>query len=689
MEGSEEESTCMGRPIVYSGRGGDHEQLIQSSSNEKRGTGDDDTNYAGAGSNHSNWSAEFASTISSTAAADVEMLQLLTSSRSRLLHCDQQDSLMSYYCRLPSSSQPQVLALHPPPYVSPTLPRGAQERMTHHTYHHTPGGAAAATMLPPRVSNQNQYWNTDSLLDQRLLSQYYRDFFLGEQGRSNDLDFALLQYENQYRRSNTVAITNNDDFLVNLSTAQHGDRHGTYPPSELAYRTLLPDRDILQHASLSSTAASFNANARNYFDHSSLLYNGNSRSYCDESGNCAASSSPSSSPKFSNYASSSTSSTSAKLPPSVASTNCTYPLELVSSTPLRHPTSLVVTSDSTFLDPVHIFLRRNCIELFCTTRESMMCQARGARASKVGQVGLRCIWCKSSNKLTTQAICFPSKRETIFDSVRNYQRKHIDACPCIPEQVKATYKSLLLANVPFNKSQRLLKAYYAEAASELGIVDSPKGLIFGAQPNTSGSPSENLLAIIRAAESPETSTEFWKSYKALSATDKSVSLRKFDHLVSEGSREVIMKARRDTSSVLVCSQDFPKVGDVEFLLYKQFMPCKPSLAFLKRRHIDPEEFGSQTGICCKFCAHANKAGDQNRGMYFPMSFAAFSDFSFTQSLLSHTMSCRNVPRELKDTFDELKHLASEHCVVAKRGSIKKFLEKIWERLQRCQVADPN
>ena len=383
----------------------------------------------------------------------------------------------------------------------------------------------------------------------------------------------------------------------------------------------------------------------------------------------------------------SSSSSSAYLHPitgsSVSSNSSISPRDEIPSSN-QHPTSLAIPSDSSFLDPVHIFLRSNCIELFSTTQESMVCQARGARASKEGQVGLRCIWCKNEHKtkLTTQAICFPSKRDTIFDSVRNYQRKHIDACPCFPEQVKATYRSLLLANVPFNKSQRLLKAYYAEAASELGIVDSPKGLIFGAPPNTSYIPSENLQAVLHVAESPETSTEFWRKYKASSSKDNSISLRKFEHLASERSREVIRNARKDTSSTLVFSQDFPKVGDVEFLLYKQVIPFKPSPAMLKRRHIDSEAFRDLTGLYCKFCASAHKGGgDHYSGMYFPMNFSTFADFGFTQSLLNHMIACRNVPQELKDTFDELKHLASEHCVVAKRGSIKKFLEKIWERLQ--------
>jgi hypothetical protein len=41
------------------------------------------------------------------------------------------------------------------------------------------------------------------------------------------------------------------------------------------------------------------------------------------------------------------------------------------------------------------------------------------------------------------------------------------------------------------------------------------------------------------------------------------------------------------------------------------------------------------------------------------------------------IECCNVPQEIKNALEELKRLASEHYVLAKRGSKKKFLEKIW------------
>jgi len=344
-----------------------------------------------------------------------------------------------------------------------------------------------------------------------------------------------------------------------------------------------------------------------------------------------------------------------------------------------HVTGLATPSDAAFLEPVHIFLRTTCIKVFVSTRKHLMRPGRGARASHVGQIGLCCAWCKDTprQEMTRQAVCYPSKRDTIFESVRNYQRVHIESCPHIPDEMKAQYKRLLEIDVPNKKSQRFVKAYYAETATDLGLVDSPKGLVFGVLPNKSGIPSERVMAIIRAAESPAYSSAFWKSYS--SSKDKSLELRKFEHLASESTREVIRNARKQASA-FVRPQDFPTVSDFEFLLFMQVGPCKPRAITLERRGIDPADFGALSGLCCRHCARIYEGKNQHKGMWFPPNVESLVDSSISQSVLNHMMTCENAPQELKDTFDELKRLASEHCVVTKRGSKKKFLEKIWGRM---------
>jgi hypothetical protein len=44
------------------------------------------------------------------------------------------------------------------------------------------------------------------------------------------------------------------------------------------------------------------------------------------------------------------------------------------------------------------------------------------------------------------------------------------------------------------------------------------------------------------------------------------------------------------------------------------------------------------------------------------------------------MSCVNTPDAVKYALKELKNLASDHKIVTKRNSKKKFMEKIWKRM---------
>jgi len=158
----------------------------------------------------------------------------------------------------------------------------------------------------------------------------------------------------------------------------------------------------------------------------------------------------------------------------------------------NNPISLFTPSDDRVLDPVHNFPRCHCIQLFESTQDDHTTSAR------VGQVGLRCFYCKE--------ICFPSTRDAIYENVLNFQRNHLENCPCFPEKMKAKYKTLIQREY-WSQKKRLsydfLKAYYAEAAREIGLVDSPRGLVFGAPQSRSGVPSERLQALVDAAESCE------------------------------------------------------------------------------------------------------------------------------------------------------------------------------------------
>jgi len=166
----------------------------------------------------------------------------------------------------------------------------------------------------------------------------------------------------------------------------------------------------------------------------------------------------------------------------------------------NNPICLFIPSDANVLDPIQNFPRCHCIKLF-EKREDDHSPGR------VGQVGLRCFYCEET--------CLPSKRDTIYENVLSFQRNHLESCRSFPEQMKAKYKKLVRQEEEEEEeedersdsekekrrpSQAFLRAYYAEAASELGLVDSPDGgLVFGAPQNTSGVPSKRLMSLLGAA----------------------------------------------------------------------------------------------------------------------------------------------------------------------------------------------
>jgi len=346
---------------------------------------------------------------------------------------------------------------------------------------------------------------------------------------------------------------------------------------------------------------------------------------------------------------------------------------------LNHATSLFVPSDHTFLDPVHNFIRCNCIEVFIATKDDIMAPGRGSHPAMIGQVGLRCVHCKNvpRQKLARQAVCFPSKRDTIFEGVRNYQRVHLEACSEISDEMKAQFKNLVQHENPSTKkSHKFIKAYYAEAASELGLIDTPHGLVFGSPPNLTGMPSGRLSTLIRAAENPSHFPTFWEAY--FSGKNDALERKKFEHVASDATRRAIVGSKNDQSA-FVHPEDYTTMSDEDFLLFHQFTPCMPSPGALNHRGQLVDGMGLfVSGLCCKHCARNDI---QTTKLFFPTNLHMLADSSFYQMLIHHVMGCPRVPQEIKDALDELIRLAVEHGIKTKRGSKKNFMKKLWTRME--------
>lgn len=344
---------------------------------------------------------------------------------------------------------------------------------------------------------------------------------------------------------------------------------------------------------------------------------------------------------------------------------------------LTHPYTLSISTDQKFLDPVHNFLRSTCIEVFVAGDHH---PGRGARPHQFGQVGLRCGHCKHvhRSKRAKQAVSFPSKTINIFESVRNFQRTHFEACEYIPDELKVRHEKLKL-KVHKKVQQKYIKAYYAEAGCEIGLMDTPNGIIFGSPPNLSGKPSKKLLVIMKIAENPAASAHL--EDLIFPKVDRRFENMKFSHVASENTRQVIDSCRQQ-KTVFVHPSDFPTISDFRFVLFHQFGPCRPPNTALNRRTTKPEKWDTLSGLCCRYCAkvYADSGGRCHRGMYFPLDLESLHDSSLSHNLTTHLMICQHTPLEIKKALEELQRLAAEVGVTTKRGSKKMFLQKLWQRM---------
>lgn len=296
----------------------------------------------------------------------------------------------------------------------------------------------------------------------------------------------------------------------------------------------------------------------------------------------------------------------------------------------------------------------------------------------------------------------------------------MESCRVIPPQIKKTFQDIIKkGNLAPKRSHKLVRAYYSQAASEIGLVDTPFGLRYrdecGYQQRPT--PSLEMLKIMEAAKAEEefgskfvepTKVKKGDSPKSDNTTKKSsssssssrgggkaaaatndVKYGKFDTVSSKLTKQAILNARKE-SNVFVHPQDFPTISDFIFLLFHQLKPCKPTL-HKKRRRV-PSSSTSSSGsilnlehppfaaLCCKHC---QKDDNENaNGMYFPSNVECLGDSSFSQTFLLHLMnSCDHVPQDIKHALMELKNLAREYSASVKRGSKKAFVAKVWKRLE--------
>lgn len=145
------------------------------------------------------------------------------------------------------------------------------------------------------------------------------------------------------------------------------------------------------------------------------------------------------------------------------------------------PTSrvlLAIPEDKEWLSDTDCFIRRQ-IEVFCANSDDVSI-ARSDRKFPVhkGQVGIRCIHCSLSKQgagARGSGVAYPFSVSGIYESVREFQRLHLDSCDCLPGDMKAK-----LADLKGSTSlSSVLRKYYVLAAKALGLKDTREGIRAG------------------------------------------------------------------------------------------------------------------------------------------------------------------------------------------------------------------
>jgi len=292
--------------------------------------------------------------------------------------------------------------------------------------------------------------------------------------------------------------------------------------------------------------------------------------------------------------------------------------------------------DSNWLSELQCFARSDLVEVFCWHEEDGLEGCSGRKQPSDGQVGIRCVFCKTleDSEVRSGCVVFPEDLESISTKTGDLLRFHFKSCHAMPDDKKDTFKSLRNFGPKVDESQQ----YWADSARDIGLADIPPpngwGITFRRDP-LHPSPSDEL------------------DRENISGTGSTLS-----------------------NMYLIRPEDREQCTDQVLLMMRQLKVCQFQQS---DRRGGPGGRGRDRvadfpGLACKHCANKN-----NIGRYFPVSAKNLTD-NTANSMLSHVAACSRCPEPIKASIAYLSHRAI-HQKTELSGSWKKaFFKKIWERL---------
>jgi hypothetical protein len=137
--------------------------------------------------------------------------------------------------------------------------------------------------------------------------------------------------------------------------------------------------------------------------------------------------------------------------------------------------TLAQPDDASFLNPLHVFVRKQ-IEVFTATEREISQPAPGRKvAIRLHQVGLRCIHCKTlpSKARVKRSTCYPSSVGRVYHSVSDMKFDHFPSCKGFTNELRVEFDSLKAQNrKPGKETQGYGRSstsqYYHDSARMMG-----------------------------------------------------------------------------------------------------------------------------------------------------------------------------------------------------------------------------
>ena len=186
--------------------------------------------------------------------------------------------------------------------------------------------------------------------------------------------------------------------------------------------------------------------------------------------------------------------------------------------------------DNDYLNPIHCFVRRH-VEFFAANEADVSAPAPGRKTRiRLGQVGLRCIHCKSlpPKKRVKRAFCFPKNVSGIYHAVSNMKFDHFGKCHGLPTDERAEFSRLREScsrrgstSTSSGGMANSTAQYYHDSSLRMGLEDTADGIRFrrssesqesGTRLATSSEGStpvgaDGISALIIAASDPASDTD--------------------------------------------------------------------------------------------------------------------------------------------------------------------------------------